>query len=30
MGTLDERSKGSGAEDIVVVHSISIINSNAR
>ena len=27
MGTIDERSKGSGAEDIVVVHSISIINA---
>ena len=27
IGTLDERSKGSGAEDIVVVHSISIINA---
>ena len=25
VGTLDERSRGSGAEDIVVVHSISII-----
>lgn len=27
VGTLDERSKGSGAEDIVVIHSISIINA---
>lgn len=26
MGTLDERSKGSGAEDVVVVHSISFID----
>lgn len=29
MGTLDERSKGSGAEDVVVVHSISMISSGS-
>jgi tRNA (Thr-GGU) A37 N-methylase len=26
MGTLDERSRGSGAEDVVVVHNISLMN----
>ena len=30
LAMLDERSKGSGAEDIVAVHSISIINANEK